>query len=144
MATYLMHTTTVPCAGLWESQECGLAYAKRLAARRDHNGCPLLGSSIWHPSTARILTTLLEVPISVCRASVSPRPGDSLLCFKLRHSRPENAILTLEEINAIGYKFFFMEMIASSRGEFIRGLDQSRQWQRPDIDSRDFMGGHRD
>lgn len=84
------------------------------------------------------------------RITVAPVQGDYLLCFKLKQRAPEGKILTVEELEELGYEFFLMELVSASKGQFWDKAQQaardSQLWEsrinrRP---SREFLGGHRD
>jgi len=60
-------------------------------------------SAIGHESTAKIISTLLEVDCPVNRILYSQKTGDTALIFKLNGRPEEGKILTVEEIEQIGY-----------------------------------------
>ena len=62
-------------------------------------------SAVGHQSTAEILTELLEFEVPVNRIQFAQEPGQDALVFKLKGRAPEGAILSREEIDAIGYEF---------------------------------------
>jgi hypothetical protein len=62
-------------------------------------------SAIGHESTATILTSLLEVNISMNRIQFAQELHQSAIVFKLKGRPPEGKILTVEEIEVIGYEF---------------------------------------
>ena len=62
-------------------------------------------SAIGHKSTAELLTTLLGVSVSMNRVEYRQEPGQSALVFKLKGRPEEGKILTIEEIESIGYEF---------------------------------------
>ena len=96
-STFLLNSSVVPCAGLWDVQSVSLAKAKIYADR------PSLTSAIGHESTAALLSQLLEIDISVNRIVVAPAEGDTLICFKLKGRAPEGKILTVAELEELGY-----------------------------------------
>jgi hypothetical protein len=142
---YLLNTTVVPCEGLWDVQKTTLSYATYLAGLKDD-----FTSAVGHDSTAALLSTLLGTTIPVNRISVAPKEGDLLLCFKLKQRAPEGKILSVEELEALGYEFFLMELISPSKRHFMAkvsaGAVESELWRsrsKP-TQSREFLGGHRD
>ncbi len=145
---YVLNTTVVPCKGLWEVQEVSLDYAIYLVSRKDHQGQPSFTSAIGHDSTAALLSALLGAEIPVNRISVAPAQGDFLLCFKLTQRAPEGKILSAEELEALGYKFFLMELVSESRHDFVRAIRDGELWSSRTREarkpSREFLGGHRD
>ena len=143
-STFLLNSSVVPCAGLWDVQSVSLDLAKIYADR------PSLTSAIGHESTAALLSQLLERDVPVNRIVVTPVEGDILLCFKLKQRAPEGKILTVTELEELGYGFFTMELISPSKNKFwdkaqaaARESDlwESRINRTP---SRGFLGGHRD
>ena len=67
--------------------------------------CGEFQSAIGHQATADILTALLEVPVPMNRVQYSQEVGEVALIFKLKGRAPEGKILTVEEIEEIGYEF---------------------------------------
>ena len=143
-STFLLNSSVVPCAGLWDVQSVSLGRARIYADR------PSLTSAIGHESTAAPLSQLLEINVPVNRILVTPVEGDTLLCFKLKGRAPEGKILTVAELEELGYEFFVMELVYSSKHKYwdkaqaaARESDlwESRINRTP---SREFLGGHRD
>ena len=62
-------------------------------------------SAVGHQSTAEILTALLGFEVPVNRIQFAQETGQDALVFKLKGRAPEGAILSREEIDAIGYEF---------------------------------------
>lgn len=66
-------------------------------------------SAIGHQATADILTELLGEwlggPVPVNRIEYQQNVGDVALVLKLKGRAPEGAILTREQLEAIGYEF---------------------------------------
>ena len=66
-------------------------------------------SFIGHQSTADILSSLINDDICVNREMFTQKLGDVAIIFKLKSRPPEGVILTVEEIEKIGYSFFCLE-----------------------------------
>lgn len=64
-----------------------------------------LDSAIGHDATSKVMTALLGVEVPVNRQMFCQQPGQKALVFKLNGRLPEGKILTVEEIQEIGYKF---------------------------------------
>ena len=64
-------------------------------------------SAIGHQSTADLLTTLLgvAVPLNRIQFAQDVGPFGAALVFKLNGRPPEGTILTIPEIEVIGYEF---------------------------------------
>lgn len=69
-------------------------------------------SAVGHDATAEILSTLLGRAIPVNRIKYEQPIGEPALVFKLRGRIPEGKILTVEEIEAIGYDFGILDRVA--------------------------------
>jgi hypothetical protein len=108
MTLYLLNTTVVPCGsdGIWDVKTLPLASAKSLLARR--NPATVYTSAVGHESTACIMAELLGVQVPVNRIQVTPVLGDKLLCFKLKQRAPEGVVLSVEEIEKLGYEWVLM------------------------------------
>ncbi len=75
-----------------------------------HNGANVT-SYIGHESTASIMSTLLEFPVAVNRGQFKQNTETVALCFKLNGRPEEGKILSVDEINAIGYEWFTITKI---------------------------------
>lgn len=62
-------------------------------------------SAVGHQSTCDILSSLLEREVKLNRVQYSQKVGDVALIFKLKGRPEESKILTIAEIEAIGYEF---------------------------------------
>lgn len=97
----LLNTSILTTAGAYRLIDITLDDARRIVS--DHAGN--LDSAIGHQSTAEIMTTLLGTEIPVNRQMFTQEVGQAALVFKLNGRPPEGKILTVEEIEEIGYKF---------------------------------------
>lgn len=64
-----------------------------------------IDSAIGHHSTAEIMSILLGIDVPVNRQTFTQERGQVALVFKLNGRPPEGKILSLEEIQEIGYTF---------------------------------------
>jgi hypothetical protein len=62
-------------------------------------------SAIGHESTTQILSELLGVEVAVRHDDYQQQVGKQAIVFKFKRRPPEGAILTAEDIQAIGYEF---------------------------------------
>ena len=62
-------------------------------------------SAIGHQSTAEIISTLLNIECSMNRIQYAQDISDVALVFKLKGRSEEGKILTLEDIEEIGYEW---------------------------------------
>lgn len=97
----LLNTSILTTTGAYRLIDITLDDARRIVS--DHAGN--LDSAIGHQSTAEIMTTLLGTEIPVNRQMFTQEVGQAALVFKLNGRPPEGKILTVEEIEEIGYKF---------------------------------------
>jgi hypothetical protein len=74
---------------------------------------PLL-SAVGHESTAQVLSSLLGVPVPVNRIQYVQQASDLAIVFKLRGRPPEGRVLTVQEIEGIGYDFGMIRMESST------------------------------
>lgn len=95
----ILNTSILTAAGDYSLRDITLEAAQKLVKSND------LDSAVGHQSTAEIMTTLLGVEIPVNRQMFVQQPGQCALVFKLNGRPEEGKILTVEEIERIGYKF---------------------------------------
>jgi len=69
-------------------------------------------SAIGHQSTADVISTLLGVKCPMNRVMYKQGVGDVALVFKLNGRPEEGKILSIEEIEGIGYSCGVLERIA--------------------------------
>ena len=108
MTLYLLNTTVIPCGsdGIWGVATLPLASAKSLLAHA--SPATVYRSAVGHESTAAIMAELLGVQVPVNRIQVAPALGDRLLCFKLKQRAPEGVILSVPEIEELGYEWVLL------------------------------------
>ena len=99
----LLNTSIITAPGIYEMDQISLSEARRMITEYGVDG---LDSAIGHVSTAAVMSTLLGVDIPVNRQEFKQAEHQSALVFKLNGRPPEGAILTAEEIEAIGYSFY--------------------------------------
>lgn len=97
----LLNTSILTTAGNYTLRDITLDQALQIVAENADN----LDSAIGHASTAEIMTTLLGVNVPVNRQMFAQEVGQQSLVFKLNGRPEEGKILTVAEINEIGYKF---------------------------------------
>lgn len=106
MKIAILNTTILTNNGDFGLKTISLEKAKSLIELNSDN----LLSAIGHQSTADILTNLLDVKIEVNRIQFKQEPGQLALCFKLNGRPEEGKILTITEIEEIGYEFKLLYM----------------------------------
>lgn len=100
----LLNTSILTEYGDYSYSEIALETAKQLVWDAiQENG---FQSAIGHEATAQICSSLLKVAaIPVNRIEYHQNIGDTALIFKLNGRPAEGKILTLEEIEQMGYKW---------------------------------------
>ena len=64
-------------------------------------------SAVGHDATAQLLSTLLDVDISMNRIQVSAKPGDVLILFRLHSRLPEGTVIRQKhQLDQIGYDLY--------------------------------------
>ena len=104
----VLNTTIATTDGSYVVETVSLDRAKRLAF---HNR-EWLDSAVGHESTAKVMKTLLDVDIPVNRQQFSQEVGQTALVFKMNGRPPEGKILSVEEIEEMGYTFKTMTRTA--------------------------------
>lgn len=76
-------------------------------AKRIITGADSLENGIGYTSTAEAMSRLFDFPIPKQRVLIHQLPGDSAVVFdlKLRERLPRGKVLSLDEIEEIGYEF---------------------------------------
>ena len=101
MKLALLNTSILTTAGEYHLTDITLDEARNLVKKHRDN----LNSAIGHASTADIMTALLSVKIPINRQMFIQEVGQRALVFKLNGRPEEGKILTVEDIEQIGYKF---------------------------------------
>jgi hypothetical protein len=68
-------------------------------------------SAVGHQSTAEIMSQVLGIPVPYNRAQVYLEPGDEAVCFILKARPPEGRVLTVQELESIGYYFIHAKVL---------------------------------
>lgn len=109
--TYIFNTTIAPTPGLtYKTSLIKTATARKLVRDADKKGA--VTSAIGHESTAAVASKLLGIHVPVNRVDAQVEAGDTIVAVKLRGRAPEGKILSLEEVEAIGYDLVLMEVSA--------------------------------
>ena len=103
----LLNTSIVTEDGDYSLHTITLDKARELA--QEYGG--QLDSAIGHDATAKVMTDLLGVNVLVNRQMFSQQVGQQALVFKLHGRLPEGRMLTVDEIEAIGFDFKLLERL---------------------------------
>lgn len=104
----LLNTSILTTAGEYRLTDITLDEARIMVK----NNCDNLDSAIGHESTSEIMTTLLGVEIPMNRQMFLQDVGQRALVFKLNGRPEEGKILSVEDIEQIGYKFQILDRMA--------------------------------
>ena len=99
----VLNTPILTKFGKYQYNEISLDRAREIAQQA--NDFNQLVSAVGHQSTCDILTKLLGVTIPMNRIEHKQEIGTAALIFKLKGRPEEGKILTVEEIEEIGYNF---------------------------------------
>lgn len=105
MKLALLNTSILTVEGEYSLKQISLEEARGIAWNNRNN----FDSAIGHASTAEIMQTLLDVPVSVNRQEFCQQIGQTALVFKLNGRPKEETILSVEELEKIGYKWQILE-----------------------------------
>jgi hypothetical protein len=94
----ILNTSILTNFGKYTYNELTLEESKRLIGGG-------FESAVGHESTCEILSSLLGEEIKMNRIQYSQQVGETALVFKLKGRPQEGKILTVQEIEAIGYEF---------------------------------------
>ena len=95
----ILNTSIITAPGRYEYKLIDLSEAKRMVTENSYQ------SAVGHQSTCDILSKLLGVDIPLNRIQFIQEPGYPALVFKLKGRPEEGRVLTVEEIEDIGYEF---------------------------------------
>lgn len=107
MKLALLNTSILTSTGLFSLDDITLTEARELVQENLNE----LDSAIGHQSTAEIMSALLEVEIPVNRQVFQQQVEQKALVFKLNGRPEEGKVLTVDDIENIGYKFQVLERL---------------------------------
>lgn len=101
MKLALLNTSILTTAGDYSLVDINLEEARQIVKENNGN----LDSAVGHKATAEVMTTLLGTDIPVNRQMFLQDVGQQALVFKLNGRLEEGKILTVSDLEQIGYKF---------------------------------------
>lgn len=101
----ILNTTILTASGEYRLRDASLEEIKSLI-----DGEEIL-SAVGHESTSQVLTNLLGVGVPVNRIQFEQGIGQVAVCFKLKGKPEEGKILSLKEIEDIGYDFKILKRL---------------------------------
>lgn len=96
--TTILNTSILTNFGVFNYESLTLEESKALVSEG-------FESAVGHQSACDILSSLLGKEVKMNRVQYSQKVGDIALVFKLKGRAEEGKILTVAEIEAIGYEF---------------------------------------
>ena len=98
----------LPESGMLEWKTIPLGEVKQmLKSRCDEGDCVI---AIGHPSTAELLSSMLDMEITANRIPIHLNKGDEVIVFQLTTRLPEGKVLSKEEID---------ELVSSGKAKFM-------------------------
>lgn len=116
---FFFNTTIMPNEGIYECKKIATDRAREIFVSICDNGtgyCENFVSAIGHEASAQALNVLMDLPkngqcIQVNRIPAVMEPGDIAIALKVRGRLPEGQILTIEELEGIGYDLFLIQRL---------------------------------
>lgn len=106
MKKYIFNTTIIVNSGIYKLSDITTERAKEILS--DNNFI----SAIGHDSTAEIISSVLGINVPINRINASfDEVGDLAVCFKLNSRPKEGSILSLEDLQEIGFSWKLLERI---------------------------------
>jgi hypothetical protein len=103
---YLFNTNIIPSPAVVRvsliSRESAIDYVKYYPKSE-------IISAIGHEATARCMSELLGINVEVNRINANPVTGNVAISLKLNGRIEEGKVLTIEDMDNIGYSLFFIE-----------------------------------
>lgn len=108
---YLFNTTIMPNEGLYLNRKVSLEQALQIC-----KGFDSFVSAIGHQGAADAFNQLgfFDGKVAVNRISAVMEPGDQAIAIKVLGRLPEGAILTLEELQQIGFELYHVTNFGAS------------------------------
>ncbi|HMX29277.1 MAG TPA: DUF1874 domain-containing protein [Blastocatellia bacterium] len=100
----LLSSSVLTAFGDYRYAKLSLEQAKQLIAEFQSEQKPIQ-SAIGHQPTAEFLSSLLDYPIQKNRIEFKQSKNDIGIVFKPNGRAPEGAVLSCQELEALGYEF---------------------------------------
>lgn len=106
MKKYVFNTTIIVNSGAYRLSDISTEKAREILS--DNNFI----SAIGHDSTAEIISSVLGLNVPMNRINASfENVGDLAVCFKLNSRPKEGSILSLQDLQEIGFSWKLLERI---------------------------------
>lgn len=114
---YLFNTTIMPNEGVYVNRKVNLEKALeifesfRIPLGFSGEGQIQFTSALGHQGSADAFTSLGFEGVEVNRIQATMQPEDQAIAIKVLGRLPEGAILTLEQLQKVGFEFFHVQMV---------------------------------
>ena len=98
-----LNAAIITAHGAFDFQKLSLKEAREIVREFDESNRKI-SSAIGHAATAELMTQLLKFPVPPNRVDFKQTAEDVALVFRLKKRAPEGVVLTLEELEEIGYE----------------------------------------
>ena len=111
---YLFNTTIMPNEGVFINEKIDLGTAKKVCSMFEEHT-----SALGHQGAVDAFNALgfFDGQVSLNRVPATMKRGDVAIALKVIGRLPEGKVLTLQELEEIGYEFFLIRMIANDHNE---------------------------
>ncbi|WP_051503377.1 STIV orfB116 family protein [Salinivibrio costicola] len=106
----LLNTSIITASGSYELKPITLDEARDVFNKHKDNAG--IDSAIGHESTATLFGTLMGSEVKAHRQQFAQQTGQHALVLKLMQRAPEGKILSIDEIEEIGYEFQLLSKTA--------------------------------
>lgn len=104
MAVYVLNTPVLTSYGRYVFTKITPEEAKSVLT----NG---FISAVGHEGTAKVLSTILGIPVPTNRVAITMQPGDRAIVFRLLTRLPEGKVLSEEELKVLPYELGLLERV---------------------------------
>jgi hypothetical protein len=94
----ILNTSILTTYGVYKYERISVEECKKLISSG-------FNSAVGHKATCEVLSSLLGVPVDYKRIEYFQDIKETVIVFKLKSRIDEGKVLTLKEINEIGYEF---------------------------------------
>lgn len=102
----ILNTTIITGEGTFKNRKISVEEARKIVEGRE------LDSAVGHQGSAEALTVLLGRKIEMKRQDFKQEVGQDCICLKMKGRLQEGVILTLEEMDKIGYDLYLLTKIS--------------------------------
>ena len=111
---YLFNTTIMPNEGVFINEKIDKGAAKNVCSMFEEHT-----SALGHQGAVDAFNALgfFDGQVSLNRVPATMKRGDVAIALKVIGRLPEGKVLTLQELEEIGFEFYFIRMIANDHNE---------------------------